>query len=67
MAGKRKPKPQQVTNKAQSENFKKVARELEADGDLDLTEANEKFDETLDAINATIKNQPHRPDDEGTH
>ncbi len=49
MAEKRKPKLTKVTDKKQSENFKKVARELEADGDLNLTEAEEKLDRILKA------------------
>ncbi len=35
---------------AQSESFKNVAGELEADVDLDLTEANEKFEKAVNAI-----------------
>jgi CelD/BcsL family acetyltransferase involved in cellulose biosynthesis len=57
MAEKRKPKLTQVTDKKQSENFKKVARELEADGDLNLTEAKEKFENALDAIHQKTKKE----------
>ena len=47
---KAKAKLTQVTDKAQSEQFRKVARELEADGDLNLTEAEEKFEKTLKKV-----------------
>lgn len=49
VAKKKKPKAKltQVTDKAQSEQFRKVARELEADGDLNLTEAEEKFEHAI--------------------
>lgn len=45
---KTKPKLTQVTDKAQSDQFKKVARELEADGDLNLTDAEKKFEKAFD-------------------
>jgi len=32
------------TDKKQSEKFKELAKELEADGELNLTEAEEKFE-----------------------
>lgn len=48
---KAKTKLTQVTDKAQSDQFKKVARELEADGDLNLTEAEKKLDEIVDKLN----------------
>jgi len=49
---KKKPKAKltQVTDKAQSEQFRKVARELEADGDLNLTEAEKEFEKAIDDI-----------------
>ncbi len=43
------------TDKAQSERFRKLAKELEADGDLDLTEAEEKFER---AIEISLKHKP---------
>lgn len=43
----RKPKLTKITDKKQSENFKKVARELEADGELNLTEAEEALDKLV--------------------
>lgn len=45
-----KTKVTQVTDKNQSEQFRKVARELEADGDLNLTEAEEKFEEAVKGL-----------------
>ncbi|PQA86748.1 hypothetical protein [Hyphococcus luteus] len=47
---KTKTKLTQVTDKNQSEQFRKVARELEADGELDLTEAEEKFEKAIDKL-----------------
>ena len=35
------------TDKAQSERFKELAKELEAAGELDLTEAEGKFEKAL--------------------
>ena len=54
MAGRKKSvaKKAQNTNKAQSETFKKVAKELEADGDLNLTEAEEKLEKTMKKVAA---------------
>lgn len=56
MAEKRKPKLSKNTDKAQSEQFKKVARELEADGELNLTDAEERFDK---AVGNVVKTQPN--------
>jgi len=39
-----------VTDKAQSDQFRKVARELEADGDLNLAEAEENFEKAMKKI-----------------
>ncbi|MEX6634039.1 hypothetical protein [Hyphococcus lacteus] len=50
MAEKRKPKLSKNTDKAQSEQFKKVARELEADGELNLTDAEKRFEKALDKL-----------------
>lgn len=47
---KAKTKLTQVTDKKQSDQFKKVARELEADGELNLTEAEEQFEKAIDNI-----------------
>lgn len=47
MAEKRKSKLTKVTDKKQSDQFRKVARELEADGDLDLTEAAKNLDSSI--------------------
>lgn len=47
MAEKRKSKPQPITDKKQSDQFRKVARELEADGELSLTDAEEKLDRAV--------------------
>lgn len=46
---KAKPKsePKEAT---QPERFKKAARDLEAAGELDLTEAGKKFERAFDAI-----------------
>lgn len=54
MVAKKKPKTKltQVTDKKQSDQFRKVARELEADGDLNLTEAEEKFEKAIDRISS---------------
>jgi len=38
------------TDKKQSERFKELAKELEADGELNLTEAEEKFEQALGKI-----------------
>lgn len=43
----RKPKLTKVTDKKQSDQFRKVARELEADGDLNLTEAEKRLDKVI--------------------
>lgn len=50
MATKRKTKLTKVTDKAQSDQFRKVARELEADGDLNLAEAEENFEKAMKKI-----------------
>ncbi len=55
----RKPKLTPVTDKKQSDQFRKVARELEADGELDLTEAEEKFERALDEA-LTKQGKPDR-------
>lgn len=47
---KAKTKLTQVTDKAQSENFRRVARELEAAGELNLTEAEEEFEKAIEKI-----------------
>ncbi len=49
VAKTKKPKTKltQVTDKKQSEQFRKVARELEADGKLNLTEAEEEFERVI--------------------
>jgi hypothetical protein len=61
VAKKKKAKLTQVTDKAQSEQFRKVARELEADGDLNLTEAEEEFEKTVGKITAMTRarRKPH--------
>ncbi len=46
MVDQKKKKPAN-TDKAQSERFKEFAKELEADGDLNLTEAEEKLEEAF--------------------
>ena len=38
------------TDKAQSDQFRKTARELEADGSLDLTEAEEKLERAIKSV-----------------
>lgn len=43
-------KPPTKTDKAQSERFKELAKELEADGGLNLTEADKEFRDTLKRI-----------------
>ena len=47
------------TDKKQSARFKKLAEELEAAGELDLTEAEEKFEELVDRISAGAKSRKH--------
>ncbi len=48
MVSKKPPKkPPPKTDKAQSERFKELAKELEADGDLNITEAREKFEQEI--------------------
>ena len=47
----RKPKkPAPKTDKDQSERFKALARELEAAGELDLTEGEKAFEKAIDMI-----------------
>lgn len=54
MVAKKKAKPKtkltQVTDKKQSEQFRKVARELEADGKLNLTDVEEEFEKAIDSV-----------------
>lgn len=53
---KAKTKLTQVTDKNQSEQFRKVARELEADGDLNLTEAEKEFEKAIKRIGTNTRN-----------
>ena len=50
MAAKKAAKARRKTKKAQSEGFKKAATDLEAAGELNLTEAEKDFDASLDRI-----------------
>ncbi|MEK7265721.1 MAG: hypothetical protein AAB227_06435 [Pseudomonadota bacterium] len=52
-------KPQPKTDKAQSEKFKALAKELEAAGELDLTEAENKFAKEVGRI--AKSKTPHSP------
>ncbi len=47
MVEKPKPKKPAKTDKEQSERFKNLAKELEADGDLDLTDGSERLEALL--------------------
>lgn len=54
----KKPPKNPKTDKAQSERFKETARELEAAGDIDLTEAERKFAKEVGRI---AKSKPPHP------
>lgn len=43
-------KPTKPDDPAQSERFKEIVRELEADGDLNLTEAEAAFERAMDKV-----------------
>lgn len=49
MAGRKKAVTRN-TDKAQSDQFRKTAEELEADGSLDLTEASEKLERMVKSV-----------------
>jgi hypothetical protein len=50
-----KPKRKSSSPKTQSARFKKAALDLEAAGELNLTDANEKFDRAIERLAAPLK------------